>query len=387
MRLHINLTMGAILLGSGCATGPQVAAKHAQAPPAEPKPSPLTTVSDGLHSSWNRLAHPELAKLNAPWDWVTGLPNGGARGDALVPTLSGAALTRLLPRWHYPEVQLASAATTAVADYRIAAVNDMPVANCDQLHAATLRALGKGKNLTVRIAGPGEADKAAAAVAVEPAQLLALAHATAPGERLLRVTEDGNPWVLLRQDGLRCKVTARVERQRAILQLALSVGVCDGDAVRLPREVRASCDGTPLECLSVAETLDVLYAGGQGTFGTLRPDKTSFAVVSERDDYRVPTNYKRLEQMTEKTADPAAKTRGPALLSILGMAYPGPGLLGDARALSMFVLQRQTCRAGEPEQGGWIIFSGNALQHGSTIDLDLDLGLGPQRLTFKLPSK
>jgi hypothetical protein len=220
--------------------------------------------------------------------------------------------------------------------------------------------------------------------------LLALNQAAAPSGVVLRVNETGNPWAVLREDGVRCKVATQVERQHGILRVVLGLTVCWGAPVQLPRELRADCDGVPLQCLNVAQTLETLYGTATAPTSATTPGldaaAASFAAVSEREDYRVPSNYKRLQQSVDDAqARSVAVPANPALVTVPGVAYPGPALLGDARALGAFLQQRQLYRPGEAEQVGWVIFSGPALRHGGVVHLDIDLGQGVRHLTFTLP--
>ena len=100
----------------------------------------------------------------------------------------------------------------------------------------------------------------------------------------------------------------------------------------------------------------------------------SFAEVSERDDYLMPTNFKRLhanlyDQQRRSVLPPLL----PALATLQGVSYPGPAILGDARALTAFLLQRRLYRPGDSELTGWALFSDPVLQHGGLIELLIDL--------------
>ena len=77
----------------------------------------------------------------------------------------------------------------------------------------------------------------------------------------------------------------------------------------------------------------------------------------------------------------------PALIAVPGVVYPGPPALGDARALRGFLLQRQLYQPGDPERTGWIMFAGQEFKRGCTIEIDVDLGRGPRRTRFRLPTE
>src|SRR5262249_3266735 len=189
----------------------------------------------------------------------------------------------------------------------------------------------------------------------------ALAQATAPEEPLMRVTEDGNQWVLVRQSGVRCKIMSRVERSRGLLQMVVSLGLCWGPEVQLPCEVRVTCDGQPLQCLTAADTLELLYGHESHGESASDPSRGAFSIVSEREDYLMPTNYKRLQEAQAEARASTPVPSIPALATVAGLAYPGPAILGDARALAAFLLQKQIYQAGEPERINWLMFSGEAL--------------------------
>jgi hypothetical protein len=342
----------------------------------------MAGIGTSLQGSWQRLTQAEPKPPRA-WEWVTGLPKGATRAEVVLPEVAGPTLAAVLPQWHLPELQLAST-DAGNATYRIAAVNGTPVSDCNQLHAAATRALARKKNITVALADKG--GKPGTSMSVDPPQLLALTQAAAAHTQLLRVTEGGNPWVVVRQGGVRCKLMARIERERGILQMALGLTVCWGAQMELPREVTATCDGVPLCCLSAAETLERLYGKSRSTPAAPPAEACSFAAVSEREDYRIPTNYKRLQQATDgAAAGSTMPAPGPALATLPGVPYPGPAVLGDARALSGFLQQRQLHQAGELERVGWIIFAGEALRRGSVIDIAVDLGQGPLHVSLVVP--
>jgi hypothetical protein len=341
-----------------------------------------------MTGSWpnpRKASTPETVKAARAWDWVTTLPVGASRAEVVVPAVWEQAVVQVLPQWPHDEIKTVSTGSE-LRECRITGVNEIPVSDYNQLHAAVARAVGSGKNISVTLSSPGQVGKGGKRMAVEPAQLLALSQAAAPKEKLLRVTEDGNTWVILREGAVRCKLMTRLERSRCLLHVAVGLEVCWGPQLSLPREVCASCDGTPLQCLSVAETLEVLYGSGSEKKRDAEPNAHSFAVVSEQADYRMPTNYKRLQKAQEEAASKSQPVpTQPALVTVPGLSYPGPAALGDARALSAFVQQRELYQAGEPERVGWLMFSGPALRQAQTIKLDIDLGQGPNHLTFMLP--
>jgi hypothetical protein len=218
--------------------------------------------------------------------------------------------------------------------------------------------------------------------------LVALTQTAAGDQPLIRVSDGGNSSLVIREGGIRCKLTARVERERGILHLVVSLGASWGDKQLLPTEIRADCNGRPLRCLSAADALELLYGdAGKVTGKPVNESASSFAQVSEREDYLIPSNYKRLEQENQQGMDTLRSRPQPALAAVPGVLYPGPAVLGDARALTSFLLQREYYEPGQPERVGWILFAGESLRDGCEVDVDLDLGSGMRRIRFTLPCR
>ena len=162
--------------------------------------------------------------------------------------------------------------------------------------------------------------------------------------------------------------------------------VCWGSPQLLPGEVRATCDGTPLRCLSLAETLEALYGDFDARLSNGDTERSSFAAVSEREDYLIPSNYQRLLKRVEAARGGSfAKRPRPALVDLPGVEYPGPAVLGDARALAAFLQQRELAGPGEAANVGWVMFAGEALRKGSRIQLAIDCGQGRVPVSFMLP--
>jgi hypothetical protein len=316
--------------------------------------------------------------------------------------LDRESLASILPDGEHAFVQLASLPASQ-SEFQVARVAGKQVRSFEQLHAAVERASDSCDNVEVVVAatrvhavsippstsGASESvrpiglDNETESVELTPAALRALEQGVAKRQKVIRVFEDGNPWLIVREDNVRCKLTARVERSSGLMQVIMTLGLVSGPPQLLPAEVRASCQGNPLRCLTVAEALETLYGAQKERE---KPDEHaaacdhySFREVSQMDEYQIPTNYKRLHEETKRT------TGLPALAVVPGTFYPGTPLLGDARALSSFALQRQLCQCDEPDKLGWIVFFGEPLKHGGTVQIQLDLGHGPVPLTFLVP--
>ena len=161
-----------------------------------------------------------------------------------------------------------------------------------------------------------------AAFEVSVPELNKVVQSIAPEQTLLRVSEENNAWVLLRDGSVRCKVTARVERTRGMLHLAVSLCNCDpAQQLLLPLEIRATCEGTPLHCVSASQALDLLYQPDRKR-DPYSDEQLSFASVSEQDEYLIPTNYRQLEATLQERKMVSMPI--PGLASIPGEVYPGP---------------------------------------------------------------
>jgi hypothetical protein len=102
----------------------------------------------------------------------------------------------------------------------------------------------------------------------------------------------------------------------------------------------------------------------------------------------LPTNYKRLcQEIIDESEEKAPTPQQPALASLPGIAYPGPALLGDARALMGCLLQRQIYECGAPERTGWILFGGDSLRQGESIEVAVDLGGGLKTYRLSFPKR
>lgn len=373
------------LVACGCVTTPSP--RTTRVPRGQPEP----TLQDKLTAAAEAMRQPFQTEkphdTSVPWDWTTALPIGTSRAELVRATLPGEALAALVPEIARPEIILVSGRTGASA-VEVTAVGGKSIKDYNQLDAAASAAAESGKPITVAFRSPSaSAGAPPPSVEIKPAALNALCCAVAPQETLLRVTDHGNPWVAIRRGGVRAKVLTRVERRHGLLQVAMTMGVHWGDPLTLPVEIQAQANGKPLPCLGVSEVLDRLY-GTPSTPADSDPAAYSFAASSERQDYLIPSNYKRLEQATEgsATTKPAGPSL-PALASLPGIVYPGPALLGDARALCGLLLQRQIYRPGDPERTGWILFGDDILRQAASVQLTVDLGTGPIHLAFELPSR
>jgi hypothetical protein len=366
----------------------------------------LLLISCGCQNDSTRFGHKSRndTKTLPQWDWASALPgNNIARADLIPVVLDSVALASIVPIDDLPTIQLADGAAEP-QPFAITHVAGKTVRNYAQLHAmvqhladssmrvpVTVERGGAGASLKQN-ATPSSAIVTAGNTALEsrpgtqqltPAELRSLEHRIATRHKAIRVIEDSNPWIIIGDGDVRCTLTARLERTTGLLQVVIAFELFGDRPVLLPAEVTARCQGVPLKCLKVAEALELLYGAVSDARASAddraTPENSSFSAVSQSDDYLVPTNYKRLQEETNRLAG------YPALAAVAGVNYPGSPLLGDARALARFALQPQMCQPGDPEKIGWIVFSGQALKRGGPIELEIDLGQGPIQLRLTVP--
>ena len=150
----------------------------------------------------------------------------------------------------------------------------------------------------------------------------------------------------------------------------------------LPVEVKASFDDKPLNCMNVSQSLEMLYRSTNPPLDD-QVDHSSFATVSEQDDFLIPTNYRELDIELQERKPISMPV--PALATVPGEVYPGPAILGDARALTGFMLQRHWLEPGGQEKTGWILFAGGEVKLASRVSVEIDLGYGLRKIDFMLP--
>ncbi len=341
----------------------------------------------GMRRSWDRLTEDRQQPPPPAWNWASAIPAGAPRAELFPAVTPSDAVAQFVPQWTQYDIQLASthqAAPLGKHGFQISNVGGHPVTSVADLNRALDQAAIAHRKVQVDLVpafSAGSQDEVA--VEVDLPALYALCHSVADDQPVMKAAEDGNPWLIVRSRGIRAKLMVRLERNHDLLQVVLSLTNCWDPTSALPIEVQAAADGAPMRCLTVAETLDVLYSDRlpPGTAAAAH----SFASVSERDDYRVPVNYAQLEQQVSGGRRTSSLSAGPALATVAGTPYPGSCVLGDARALSGFLLQRAPLSQNEGERVGWVMFHAPAARRCSSIDVSLDLGQGPRTYRFLLP--
>jgi hypothetical protein len=320
------------------------------------------------------------------WEWAVGIPRSLSKGDVAV-SVPNDAVVAFAPAAHSGNIRLVSADTSTPLS--IAAVNNKSVRTLDDLNMAVERVADqhsgvKEKGIVVEFVG-GSTDSASVPVTISSDNFVALAHACIPDQTQVRAVIDGNPWVVTRNDAVRCKTMLRKERHSKLVHLVMSLKVCWGQPQKLPASIAMSCEGKPLNCLTVSEVLDQLYGERKKRPRTAK-SITSYAEVSEDDEFLTPVNYRKLEAKLANDQRLASIRPYPAFASVGGHTYPGPAVLGDARALSGFMLQPRVFSPKDEEQVGWIVFDGSSVPDGEAYELLVDLGSGPLSVQFKVPN-
>ncbi len=306
------------------------------------------------------------------WNWVLGIPLSTKRAEAVPATIHLQLAAQLIPSVDASSVRLASSNPATDLCYNIVEVNGHPINHLQDFIANTEEL---DDEATVRI--QEETSSEQHELVIPRDKMTALRHLTGYDSETLRLTNDGRTRALIRGSAASCELSARVERNHGILLLDVSIESVRGGSTLIPAEVTASCDGNSLRCLTASQTLDLLY--GQLGSGA---GSSSFATVSEREDYLATTNFRQLEQSVgQRVAD-----QPPALVSLPGIEFPGSPILGDARALSGYLLQGQIIRNPGERRNGWIVFAGGALRSAAEVTVTVDLGDGERILTMVLPN-
>jgi len=318
------------------------------------------------------------------WEWAAGIPQAVVKGESVPVHVPEDVVAHFAPGAINPGLRLASA--TPAVPMAISVVNDTRIRTLADLDQSLQEALdtADGKAPVVEFVG-GMAGSVPIPVQVAPNNLVALAHACVPERTPVRVIEDGNLWVLVKDDAVRCKIMIRKERYSQLLHVVVSLKVCWGPPRKLPVGLTASCDGQALSCQSVAGVLDQLYADERDKDDS-DAAVVSYNEISELDEFLIPVNYRALEAKLADDQRLASLRPHPAFAVVGGYAYPGPPVLGDARALSGFMLQPRVFSADESEHVGWVVFDSSTVPDGEFYETTIDLGSGPQTIRFKVPN-
>lgn len=333
---------------------------------------------ESVHEFMERKSHHESSSDYARWDWATGIPVDAVRAEVVKPIVPNQAVSLLFPNLKEADVQLASATSgTAV---RVDEIDGKSTKNFRDLHSA-IKSVSLENNSVKVILSDGRE------TTVDAKTLPSIEQGVAREQQFIRVVDDGNPRIIVRDNGVHCTLLPRVERGRGLLHVVVSTRQCWGEERQLPREVRAWCDGKPLRVLTAAQVLEHLYAtDGATPDEPVHADEASFASVSAGHSYSIPTNYQKLQQDYDQLIRRTSFRPQPALASLPGVVYPGSPVLGDARALSAFLLRPQIYESNAKERTGWIMFAGDSMNDGGMVEIELHLTDDPIRCRFEVPA-
>jgi hypothetical protein len=316
------------------------------------------------------------------------MPVGGTRAELIAATLPGLVLADLVHTNSGMTGPIRQAiAELPQASLQIKNVGGHEVRTCADLYRA-LDALANNDGVVqVDFVEPNaSASSPGFAVALDANSLRTIGREVAPESGAIRAVQGGNPCIVMRTNDCTCTVAARVERQLGLLQVVATINAGSDCNLPLPLDIRAWCDGVALRCLTSAESLNLLYGDRSLQNGTADDAACSFSAVSDREDYLLPTNFKRLSESLAGKQGPAQVPSEPALVSVPGADYPGSPILADARALAGFLLRRQIYQANS-ETTGWVIFGANQIRNGDSVEIAIDLGAGPERFKFRIPAE
>ena len=318
------------------------------------------------------------------WNWAPGIPQSVSKGEDVPIQLTEQAVTAFLPALNRDGIRLVSN-TNSPTPWSVTAVNNVRVRTVADLNAAVDAAVeGETKQSIVEIADE-ISGQSSVPVEVSSTNLISLAHSCVPDDTPLRLVEGGNSWILLKDEGVRCKVMLRRERRSGLIHVVMGLKLCWGAPRKLPAAVTVRSKGTELSCLSVPQVLRVLY--GEAKDEKDEQPVTRFQEIATDDEYITPVNYRQLEARLSEDQRLASIRPTPAFAVVGGYAYPGPPVLGDARALSGFLLQPRVYAADEPEHVGWIVFDGRKLSDEEAFELTVDLGNGPRTVQVRVPNE
>ncbi len=319
---HIRLlTLVTLAIGiGGCQSGPGKALSN------------LSESFQPLRTSWRQVNDFPSNVEFAQWQWDPGIPRDVERAELLSAVVPGSDMRNLVADIPGQEIALVSA-NGMREQFRIVNVNGTEIETCDDLFGALERLPREtARNVQVDVLATRGGIKSSreTAVVVDQTTLKALVNRVHSENSNLKITDGDHAWLVHRSPDLQLKLTARVERHRGLMQLVVTMDNISGQPLLMPRDVSAFCNGQAVKCLTVAETLEVLYGDPAWSENDLTSEQTSFAVVSERDDFLLPTNFKRLDAaMTERFQQQAQSPPSPALASIPGEVFPGSAVLGD----------------------------------------------------------
>lgn len=332
-----------------------------------------------VKSRWSKLtAKTANENRNEPqeivWQWNPLVPRNAKRGEILGLSIPRPAVAHFIkPNLSNSQIRLVSAEETIDSPISISNINGRFVRNYSEVLAVLSDLENSNEPVQVDLSIAGDPDGHAIRLAKH--EIAALLQSTNEDVELIRFAEGQSNWIQLRDGSVSCKLTARTDRDHNLIHLVAAIQNCWGMPKTLPVEIELFSAGKPLQCLTVCESLELLYGDVEhlDKSGSYQP----FSVVSEAEGYLLPENYRRLERNSK------ANCRTPTLVNVSGRTYPGPPILADARALTGLLMRRQIYHPNEVERVGWLLFhSQNPIQ--DEIELVIDLGNGPRKVSFSI---
>ena len=303
--------------------------------------------------------------------WVSAIPSNAVRATLVPTTIEAGTLAAITGQSPSPVMQVSTHSST----YVVEAIGEVPVRNLEEV----LLCAADGSSEAIELEIRSDDTLSQHRLTIPKSELSAVQQAVGSAANLVRIMRAGRPAAVVRSGSARCVVSPRVDRTTGLVHIALQLSHC-GEVNRvLPREIRVSMDGPPLNCLTVAETLELLYGDPDSVSKSVR----TFSEVSEQNDYLLPTNFKRLASEFAARNKSLASRPVPKLVSMVDFEFPGDAILGDARALGMFAMQRARLAAGE-ETEGWLMFQASD-RRAQRLTVEIDLGEELIPIDFSLP--
>ena len=226
----------------------------------------------------------------------------------------------------------------------------------------------------------GQSDRAVTATKMTGDQIAILAHQIAPDLVPIRYQANQRSWVHFRDQDIRLRFQTRVSPEHGMIHLILGVQNHGVNEKLLPANIQVVVNDSPTSCLSAAEVLERIYGEPQRRSA----GEKDFATASESSRYLVPSNFDKLAESYEGMDESESF---PAMLPEITQPYPGPAILGDARALSGLLMQRHLLKPGREELSGWVVFGTQPFDSNSEIVLKIDLGNGQRIIPLEIMAK
>ena len=362
---------------TGCVT---TTTKNGQTIATEPfsLSKPIETLTGSMKRAVSAVT-PKQRVEPLVWRWSAGIPQSVDKAEFAAASVPQEAVAAFVPQFQLDSVQLVS--THSSQPLSIDVVNSTRIKSIADLNLAIAES-DTNEPTNKEIIEIASASGTSVPAKITTQQLQAVGLASLPNRTPIRVVESGNPWVLLRDDSVRYKLMLRKEQRTGLVHLALSVKVCWGPEVVLPIDVTLHSDGKTLPCLDVQQTLNRLY--GPELKRPAESVSSTFARIATQDEYLVPANYRDLETRHAEKYRLANVRTNPAFATVGGIAYPGPPVLGDARALASFLFQPKRFGEDDQEYTGWVVFDGADL-NSNEIDVTLTLSSGSSTVRFRIP--